>query len=1392
MNDRVPPLDDLDSGTVGQSVKKVNHLSRKTYLRGTSRLWGLGILGLASAASLGWIWRTQLAESGVQSLLRERGIEGGISFTKLSVNAATIRDLRLGPATDPTLLLPTATLSWHVDIGTGRLVIDRLEAKGAKLHIGMTEAGEPDFGALKPFLVPSDKQSQVRLDVVVLRDTLLSFDSPLGRGTARIQAAGGDQQGWRAQLLVTPPHRMSVRPSDRPLALGLALIPVQRSDGGQRGPTQIGVALRPDGQSYRWDDLQFDRVAGQAQALVVLDGKGGMRAETQAIALTAQKARIAEVSAQSLSLKGGAGQWQHQASRKSAWSETGFGTLIGRFEAKSVQAPQGTLQNVGVDFSTARTKTGLTRLDVKGSGTKLLTVPSLGWQASSAEISGFAQAVLKDLRQAPGAIWEGQTLLAWSNLVAPSTSSPDPVSGKAGIAFVYGAEQAEVRLSEAVDLALRSGSKLRFVPDRNRPPLVRFDRTKAEAAPLEAYGAGDIAIQAPNSGRGQGRLEDFRWDLAGWNLAVRNFSLKDVPLPGNRSGLLVSGQVGDLSLAAKTGAIPVGAGRGTLEIVSQAGNAGLGIGAGRAKLTGEVRGDGQTLMVSVAGPLEGFGNNGSGPRQGRLALNAKATRKQSIWTIDLDGQMGLDRLRSPELHVIDLKGRLRGRARVGTFASVTRSTFGADRLGLSNLASWDANLTFSGTVERLSAQGFSVRTGNLNVPIIARGDGRSVEANGQVALVAETLAYDETHVDDVRAELPVRFSASTTHDPTWQANANIHATAASFTSGDSFVEGLRVSGPMQAVPSDDGAGMSIKGDTCLSVSAEKGRFPGDASVGPVKTSFCPDRLGRFASLTGNGFVIFADAHFEPLELRLGALEDGRSLRLGAIRGDFKPAATGGWQLDLTSKEVGYTFRLPDGGYAELNAQDSSLRLTPELGGMTLRGKMAGLRANGLPVQISGTATADLQARRAGLVGGLAFENLLVRDVPTYFPTLDETSEKVLRPARFGMLSLTGDGTINGSQIDIQSDISLADSGAFLARAILNHNAQTGLGRLDALAEAISFGQIPKNATGVAQEGRGPLDADEIVPSLQGVILDMVGDVSGSASMAWGPNQATVSDAKLSTANLDFRTMLGQVTNLTGDFALDDLLTVRSAGQQGFTVAQFDPGLPIQDVNVVFALPGNNTLQLTDASWPFAEGKLSVRPASWTFRDGDQSFAIDVKDVDLAKFLGLTKIPNLQVDGKVSGVFPIEVRNGSVEIVGGRLQARDGGGKIRYTGPVPGADPKTPPKKLPWYQNWFAPKQLTPAEIADQALRGIEYEIDVITVDGRITGDLTLGVVLVGANPQVLSGVPIKLNVKAILPVGQLTDMINRFLETAYTADMLKELDKLDRSQNGKVFSPATK
>jgi hypothetical protein len=354
---------------------------------------------------------------------------------------------------------------------------------------------------------------------------------------------------------------------------------------------------------------------------------------------------------------------------------------------------------------------------------------------------------------------------------------------------------------------------------------------------LEAFGAGDFVIQAPNSGRGQGRLEDFSWNPSGWTLAARNFSLTNIPMPGSRSGLLISGKVNEVSLAAKAGEVPVGAGRGTLEISAQAGAAGLGLGTGRAKLIGQVRGDGRTLLVSVAGPVEGFGKGGPGARQGRLALDAKATRANAIWNIDLNGRVGMEGFRSPHLNVLDLTGQLKGRARVGTLPNVTRPRQGVDGLSLADLSKWDANLTFDGSVDRLTADGFGIRAGVLKMPIVARGDGRSVEASGQASLVASTLALDETHIDDVQAELPFRFSVSEGQAPAWQANASISATAASLTSGDSFIEGLRVSGPVQAIPADEGSGILVRGDTCLSISAKQGRFPGDATVGPVKASF---------------------------------------------------------------------------------------------------------------------------------------------------------------------------------------------------------------------------------------------------------------------------------------------------------------------------------------------------------------------------------------------------------------------------------------------------------------------------------------------------------------------------------------------------------------------------
>jgi hypothetical protein len=352
--------------------------------------------------------------------------------------------------------------------------------------------------------------------------------------------------------------------------------------------------------------------------------------------------------------------------------------------------------------------------------------------------------------------------------------------------------------------------------------------------------------------------------------------------------------------------------------------------------------------------------------------------------------------------------------------------------------------------------------------------------------------------------------------------------------------------------------------------------------------------------------------------------------------------------------------------------------------------------------------------------------------------------------------------------------------------VIDHNIATGSGRLAVDATDLLMSPTPIS-------GKPGLDIVTLIPSLRGVASDMVGVVNATTDIAWERDRPIMSGARIETKGLDFGTLLGPITGLAGEIVLDDLLSVRSAGTQTIKIGSLNTGgIPVLDGTIKFALPGDSTLRLEDASWPFAEGKLSVRPATWAFRDGDQRFAIDVEDVDLAKLLRLTEVPNLEIDGKVSGVFPIVVRNGNVEIVGGRLRAREGGGVIRYTGP--GASPPPPPKGFiaRTRERLFGKPRPTGADLAVEALRALEYKILEITVDGRLSGELLMGVILEGANQQVLSGQPFKFNIKMNVPVGQLLENVNRFNNMGNSPEVLTELDRIlreDAAQKAKTASP---
>ncbi|WP_284358860.1 intermembrane phospholipid transport protein YdbH family protein [Candidatus Phycosocius spiralis] len=1341
-----------------------------------------------------------MAEQAVLAMLRGRGIEGDVSFIKLSVNGAVIENFRLGKAQSPTIVMPKATLSWHISIPSGKLILDHFEARGAQLFLRLDQDGKLDFGALTPFLIQSDQPPQIELGQIRFPEAQLWLETPSGRAVARIHASGGDQQGWRAHILLTPPIQPAGRKTlvlDRPISLGLGFRAGVIQANGSRTPTQIGLSVRPNGQNLTFYGLELIGLRGSGSGLLVLDDKGDIEIHTSTLSFAADRLKWADFNAKSLGIYIKPGLWRHVQNPETGRVQAGYGGFHARIEAQDIkpiadtQSGMPSAKSAQARLYLARSKEGQTRLDVQGIVRSMLGPMS----AKMTQLKGHIQAELPDLNAWDVVGWSASVSMIGTHVSLATGPRVNPVSGDAKLDFILKDSGRSFTLNGPLTVGLVSGPRLTIRPDGKYPPVLqkRATPTKDHNSGYEAFGAGDVQIQSPISGKGQARIDAFNWSQTGWSLAARRLVLRDFALQGKWMGSSLSGQINRLNLSAFGNGVPKGGGQGQIQLVARAGAGGLGLGAGRVSLTGQLQGEANRLTMSASGPIAGFAKQGRGVRDGQIKLTAHAKSNGPDWSIDFVTSLGAQAFQSPKISFSDLLGKLSGR-------------IGSDTSGLGKRG-WSGQANIDLAIAQWRSNDYDLDQAKLTGPLRLAGKHNSLFGSWDLAMEADELRVRELFGRGLHMTAPMQFKADLSRSGDWRADLKMDAQAKHISVGQSQLTDLDLSGPIKLSSVWDKP-LLVGSQECLRLQSQSGTFPGQAHIGQISSLVCPDEQGRLASLERTRSTLFADIQFEPLDLRLGGDGTSTYLKLGAVQADFKPFQKGGWALELSSKDVGFNFKMPDGSLANILAQDSLLSIDPDPNGIVMRGRLSGLRARGLPVQIAGEATTELQLRASGLVGTIAFENLLVRDRPNYVPNpvpsnlsgaiAQPNAEVIETPARFGMLSLTGQGTIQGSQIDIQSDISLATSNAFLARAILNHNTQTGLGRLDAISEVVRLGQAPISRTlspltqaGVKQR---PLDVNDLIPALKGVVLDAVGEVTGNASMAWGPGQATTSQAEVSTQTLDFATLLGQVRGLSGRLELADLWQVRSAGMQKISVNQFDPGLPISDMNIEFSLPGTNSLDLLDASWSFGVGTMSIRPASWTFKVGDQSFLVDVVGVDLAELLRLTNIPNLKVDAKVSGVLPIEVRNGSVEIIGGLLTAPQGGGKIRYSGLGLIEKSDATSKKIPWYRKLvrIQPKEkpTNPKEPHPTLpQKDIEFEILQIMVDGRITGDLTIAMVLQGANDHILAGVPIKLTLTTKMPLGQIADMADQLLETVNSANMLKEIDKLDRAQHGKGFLP---
>jgi hypothetical protein len=1015
---------------------------------------------------------------------------------------------------------------------------------------------------------------------------------------------------------------------------------------------------------------------------------------------------------------------------------------------------------------------GSTKLSAIGAGLLQLELPTLGNFAGSIDGATFGPAgwafVGRDMAFRSGPTFDRQygvsaaARLARVNINAPNSGILNG-NGAGQISVVGARGKAQ---SGSAELTFDGRASANAVVGTLAGPIEGF----GQALGLGGYGVRGGVLSMSGSASRNGAA----WQVASsGRLAANAFSSDKLGLVSPNLNLIANGT---LAPGQRINArVQMNGGARSAQPAGQ-GNAlgfgGVGI-SGAANLSGTLGAlvvAGDLTSAVERGTVAGFAiNRGAGAAQfsgnfgnGGLALRGTATTSLAQFS----------RTQGPSAGRVSISGaRASGPFSLSTHAASKATQFWDSQLSIARpVASLAGGLYFSSDL-KLATDRFQIGTTRLDamradIPIaITTGQNGYLTAQGRLRGQASRAVVSGTSFVDLQVSGP--FNARTM-DQAWQANGDVSLAAASLTTGDTRLTGLTAQGPL-SIASDRAGVIRVGSTKCLAYEARSGRFPGEASVGNISGRLCPSATGQLAILGGATPRLFATTQLDPLAIQLGGVGGDQRIDLGEVNGSFAFKPNGSVALNLLATQFGLSLKMPDGTTAVIKANEAELNVTPRGSGISLVGRIGRVSSIGLPVLLSGGANADMASGPNGLAGTFNFDDIILKDIE--------------KSPRYGEVRLVGSGTLNGNEVAIQSDVLEPASEIRMATLTMAHDIGSGTGRLAMDADDLLLSPVPVR-------GRAGLDIVTLVPPLRGVVLDMVGVLSAAADIAWERDKPVVSSAKIATKGLDFETLLGPVTALAGDVALDDLLMVRTAGTQTIKIGELNTGgIPVQDGTIQFTLPGTNSLQLENASWPFADGKLSVRPATWTFRDGDQSFAIDVEDVDLAKLLRLTEVPNLEIDGKVSGVFPIEVRNGDVEIVGGRLKAREGGGVIRYTPPNQSPPPPPPGFFKRMRERLFGKPAPSGADLAMEALRALEYNILEITVDGRISGELIMGVILEGANQQVLSGQPFKFNIKMNVPVGQLLENLNRFNNAGSSPEVLQELDRVMREEAAQKAKP---
>lgn len=437
------------------------------------------------------------------------------------------------------------------------------------------------------------------------------------------------------------------------------------------------------------------------------------------------------------------------------------------------------------------------------------------------------------------------------------------------------------------------------------------------------------------------------------------------------------------------------------------------------------------------------------------------------------------------------------------------------------------------------------------------------------------------------------------------------------------------------------------------------------------------------------------------QMKAGVAGSAGVIAPGAATIDWTLSDT--WDAHLSIEPSSLVF---EGSSGALAADLPLLSGTARVGTQwSLDGSFAGGRVRAetlLADQLEGDFS--LSGGKGGLAGGL-------RDARGVISDPSQGEDRV-----FETVGFSGTAGLSREVLEFSAMTRLAAPGLPLAMLTGRHDFRSGRGNAQIAPTSLQFRPRGLQPSDLSSRLRGPANVSGGV------------EVEGEAS--WSPDNFNVA-LTTDLQNVGFAiAAAGVFEDVSGRIEISDLFQMRSPPGQTIRIGKVTFGLPFEDGDIRFQLLDFDTIRLEAAQFPFAAGAIVIRPVDYRLGAERNLIVAEADRWDLTEVVRLFGVPDLQVEGVLSGTIPLAFSTGSARVEGALLEASGKGGVIRYTGragqTAGDADPN--------------------ARLVFDALKDFRYSRLRVGLLGDITGRITLSLGLLGENPGALGGADFDLNI----------------------------------------------